>query len=105
MATTGRQAESKGRNPQDKGELIPPRPPAAICLAGGGPAAGLHIGVLEGLRDKGITFDTKHDVWALSCIGAWVGVIYNQAKNDKIEEIKKFFFDVFRDDKVFQSFP
>jgi predicted acylesterase/phospholipase RssA len=104
MATTGRQAESKGHNPQDKGAHVP-RPPAAICLAGGGPAAGLHIGVLKGLRDKGITFDAKHDVWALSCIGAWVGVIYNQAKNDKIEETKKFFFDVFRDDKVFESFP
>jgi predicted acylesterase/phospholipase RssA len=100
MATTGRQAD----NPQDKGEHAP-RPPAAICLAGGGPAAGLHIGVLKGLRDKGITFDAKHDVWALSCIGAWVGVLYNQAKNDKIEETKKFFLDVFRDDKVFESFP
>ena len=47
----------------------------AICLAGGGPAAGLHIGVLEGRKSCGITFDNQDDVWALSCIGAWVGVV------------------------------
>jgi hypothetical protein len=34
-----------------------------------GPAAGLHIGVLKGRQDAGITFDTKDDVWALSSIG------------------------------------
>src|SRR6476660_10177499 len=80
-------------------------PKRAICLAGGGPAAGLHIGVLKGLRDAGITFDTKNDVWALSCIGAWVGVIYNQAENDRIQETTNFFRDVFREDKSFDSFP
>jgi len=42
------------------------KPKRAICLAGGGPAAGLHIGVLESLKKNGIDFD----VWALSCIGA-----------------------------------
>ena len=46
----------------------------AITLGGGGPAAGLHIGVLEAL----VTADIKFDVWALSCIGAWVGIVYNQ---------------------------
>jgi predicted acylesterase/phospholipase RssA len=81
------------------------RPKRAICLAGGGPAAGLHIGVLKGLRDAGITFDTKHDVWALSSIGAWVGVIYNQAENDRIQETAIFFRGVFREDKSFDSFP
>ncbi|MGY3136028.1 putative acylesterase/phospholipase RssA [Bradyrhizobium sp. USDA 4501] len=49
----------------------------AITLGGGGPAAGLHIGVLEALANAGITFD----VWALSCIGAWVGIVYNQFDN------------------------
>jgi predicted acylesterase/phospholipase RssA len=74
----------------------------AICLGGGGPAAGLHIGVLESLKKHGIDFD----VWALSCIGAWVGVIYNQAEpGDEIPETKKFFRDVFRNDKSFKSFP
>ncbi|MEY9415278.1 putative acylesterase/phospholipase RssA [Bradyrhizobium japonicum] len=46
----------------------------AIALGGGGPAAGLHIGVLEALANADIEFD----VWALSCIGAWVGIVYNQ---------------------------
>lgn len=77
-------------------------PKRAICLAGGGPAAGLHIGVLKGLAKKGITFD----VWALSCIGAWVGIVYNQADDGKeIEQTAKFFRNVFRDDKSFESFP
>jgi predicted acylesterase/phospholipase RssA len=74
----------------------------AICLAGGGPAAGLHIGVLESLKRLGINFD----IWALSCIGAWVGTVYNQARPGKeIEETNKFFHEVFRDDKSFKSFP
>ena len=81
----------------------------AICLAGGGPAAGLHIGVLEGLKNCGITFDNKDDVWALSCIGAWVGVVYNQAKSEKsdgkLNETYNFFRGVFRDDRSFDSFP
>lgn len=78
----------------------------AICLGGGGPAVGLHIGVLEGLQNKGIIFENADDVWALSCIGAWVGVIYNQAnKGEGVEETKKFFRDVFRSDKSFKSFP
>ena len=38
----------------------------AICLAGGGPAAGLHIGVLQGLKENGIDFDNENSVWALS---------------------------------------
>jgi predicted acylesterase/phospholipase RssA len=77
-----------------------------ICLAGGGPAAGLHIGLLEGLAGKGITFHEPHNVWALSCIGAWVGIIYNQATpGNEIEETYKFFQGVFRDDKSFRSFP
>ena len=78
----------------------------AICLAGGGPAAGLHIGVLKGLQQKGLKFDTEDDLWALSCIGAWVGIVYNQAtKGNEIEETTKFFYDVFRDDPSFKSFP
>ena len=78
----------------------------AICLAGGGPAAGLHIGVLEGLKERGITFDDENSVWALSCIGAWVGIIYNQAKKGEgLAAINKFFRDVFRDDEFFRSFP
>ncbi|HTF71357.1 MAG TPA: patatin-like phospholipase family protein [Edaphobacter sp.] len=79
----------------------------AITLGGGGPAAGLHIGVLEALAAHNITFD----VWALSCIGAWVGIVYNQF-GDKIEnkdraELTYQFFKngVFRDDESYARFP
>jgi predicted acylesterase/phospholipase RssA len=75
----------------------------AITLGGGGPAAGLHIGVLEALHAAGITFD----VWALSCIGAWVGIVYNQCDKDKeVEQTYEFFRDgVFRDDESYKRFP
>ena len=76
----------------------------AITLGGGGPAAGLHIGVLEALATAGITFD----VWALSCIGAWVGIVYNQwdDKEDKVQKTYQFFKNgVFRDDESYKRFP
>ena len=80
----------------------------AITLGGGGPAAGLHIGVLEALAAHDITFD----VWALSCIGAWVGIVYNQFDQDKVEnkdraELNYQFFKngVFRDDESYERFP
>jgi predicted acylesterase/phospholipase RssA len=75
----------------------------AITLGGGGPAAGLHIGVLERLNEAGIRFD----VWALSCIGAWVGIVYNQCKPGKeVEQTYDFFRDgVFRDDVSYERFP
>jgi predicted acylesterase/phospholipase RssA len=81
-------------------------PKRAITLGGGGPAAGLHIGVLEALAAKNITFD----VWALSCIGAWVGIVYNQfdkvKDTDKAELTYQFFKNgVFRDDKSYERFP
>ena len=81
-------------------------PKRAICLGGGGPAVGLHIGALEGLKKRGIDFGNKSSVWALSCIGAWAGVIYNQAeRGQEIETIYNFFHDIFRDNKSFESFP
>jgi hypothetical protein len=74
----------------------------AITLGGGGPAAGLHIGVLEGLKNNKIEFD----VWALSCIGAWVGIVYNQFDDDQVERTYNFFRDgVFRDDASYSGFP
>jgi len=75
----------------------------AITLAGGGPAAGLHIGVLDRLNKA----DIKFDVWALSCIGAWVGLVYNQCDAGKeVEQTYEFFRDgVFRDDKTYSRFP
>jgi predicted acylesterase/phospholipase RssA len=78
----------------------------AICLGGGGPAAGLHIGVLEGLQDKQLEFNDERSIWALSCIGAWVGIVYNQVeKGSKIAQTFDFFRDLFREDKSFESFP
>lgn len=78
----------------------------AIALGGGGPAAGLHIGVLEALANRGITFE----VWALSCIGAWVGIVYNQfdktRNEDRAEKTYQFFKNgVFRDDEGYRRFP
>ncbi|HEX5507732.1 MAG TPA: patatin-like phospholipase family protein [Pseudolabrys sp.] len=75
----------------------------AITLAGGGPAAGLHIGVLKKLNEAGIKFD----VWALSCIGAWVGLVYNQSDPGKeVEQTYDFFRNgVFRDDVSYSRFP
>jgi predicted acylesterase/phospholipase RssA len=80
----------------------------AITLGGGGPAAGLHIGVLEALATAGIKFD----VWSLSCIGAWVGIVYNQFDDakvrdkDRAEQTFQFFKNgVFRDDEGYKRFP
>ncbi len=88
----------------------------AISLAGGGPAAGLHIGVL--LRLDEVNKERKargeepieFQVWALSCIGAWVGIVYNQFEEDaastKAEKTYEFFKDrVFRDDAGYERFP
>jgi predicted acylesterase/phospholipase RssA len=75
----------------------------AITLGGGGPAAGLHIGVLDALAKADITFD----VWSLSCIGAWVGIVYNQCdRGEEVEQTYRFFRDrVFRDDEGYKRFP
>ena len=72
-------------------------------MGGGGPAAGLHIGALRFLKEQGIDFD----IWALSCIGAWVGVVYHQCEEGReIEQTYKFFHDaVFRDDQSYRKFP
>jgi len=79
------------------------KPKRAITLGGGGPAAGLHIGVLKKLAQVPITFD----VWALSCIGAWVGIIYNQCdKGNEADQTYEFFRNgVFRDDVSYSRFP
>ena len=77
----------------------------AITLGGGGPAAGLHIGVLEALAEDEIDFK----VWALSCIGAWVGIVYhvyNPFDKNRVELTNQFFRDgVFRDDESYKHFP
>lgn len=75
----------------------------AICLAGGGPAVGLSIGALERIhKDPKIRFD----VWSLACIGAWLGIVWNQAEpGTEIETSKSFFKGIFRPDDVYDRFP
>ncbi len=79
------------------------KPKRAITLAGGGPAAGLHIGALTALQEHDIDFQ----VWALSCIGAWVGIVYNKWQTgDRAQQTADFFRDnVFRDDDSYVGFP
>lgn len=75
----------------------------AIALAGGGPAAGLHIGALAALEEARIEFD----VFALSCIGAWVGIVYNTRSPGKRAQETLKFFDThcFRGDQSYEWFP
>ena len=49
-------------------------------------------------------------MWSLSCIGAWVGIVYNQADKttakEKVDETYEFFKNgVFRDDEGYKRFP
>ena len=75
----------------------------AIALAGGGPAAGLHIGALQALEEAEIDFD----VFALSCIGAWVGIVYNTRTGPRRASQTLDFFKThcFRDDRSYEWFP
>ncbi|OCK59804.1 hypothetical protein LMTR3_19440 [Bradyrhizobium sp. LMTR 3] len=78
----------------------------AITLGGGGPAAGLHIGVLEAIAAADIKPKITFDVWGLSCIGARVGIVYNQfgddvENKDRAELTYQFFKNgVFREDEL-----
>lgn len=83
----------------------PPTPPRRVlALAGGGPAAGLHIGVLGRLQQRGAL---RFDIWSLSCIGAWVGIVWQQADAGReLAQTEGFFRDgVFRDDASYARFP
>ncbi len=78
----------------------------AIALAGGGPAAGFHIGALKALEESQIGFQ----VWSLSCIGAWVGVYYHQLPElpgvSRAERTHAFFGEhAFRDSEAYRGFP
>jgi|APFre7841882724_1041349.scaffolds.fasta_scaffold11218_2 predicted acylesterase/phospholipase RssA len=76
-----------------------------LALAGGGPAAGLHIGALKRLQDRH-RLQSFH-VWSLSCIGAWVGIVWQQADSGReFEQTERFFREgVFRDDRSYARFP
>ncbi|HET8748549.1 MAG TPA: patatin-like phospholipase family protein [Ramlibacter sp.] len=80
----------------------------ALALAGGGPAAGLHIGALQAFEEAGIQFD----VFALSCVGAWVGIVYNtrperdaQGRGRAAQTYEFFERYCFRDDDSYAWFP
>ncbi|MFT3720739.1 patatin-like phospholipase family protein [Pseudorhodoferax sp.] len=75
----------------------------AIALAGGGPAAGLHIGALAALQERDVAFD----VFALSCVGAWVGLVYNTRPGpDRAQQTYEYFeTHCFRDDDGYEWFP
>ena len=75
----------------------------AIALAGGGPAVGLSIGTLQRLHEEP---DLRFDVWTLSCIGAWLGIVWNQAEPGKeVETSVDFFRGIFRPDDLYDKFP
>lgn len=75
----------------------------AIALAGGGPAVGLSIGALKRLHEEP---DISFEVWTLSCIGAWLGIVWNQAEpGTEVETSVDFFRGIFRPDPVYDKFP
>lgn len=75
----------------------------AIALAGGGPAVGLSLGALKRLHEEE---DIRFDVWTLSCIGAWLGIAWNQAEEGREYETSlDFFRGIFRPDDVYDKFP
>src|SRR4051812_9034250 len=77
----------------------------ALVLGGGGPACGLQIGALRRLAEAGILFD----VWSLSCIGAWVGIIINQSPDSdpaiRVKHAYEWFTKVFQPDYVCAAHP
>ena len=76
----------------------------AITLAGGGPEAALHIGALAFFEQEA---KIRFDIWALSCIGAWVGIYYQQCEEGKQAEQTKSFFRkrIYRDNISYDRFP
>jgi predicted acylesterase/phospholipase RssA len=76
----------------------------ALTLAGGGPAVGIGLGVLQALEDfPEITFD----VWSLSCVGAWLGCLYHASpdRTKKLAYVKGLMEGFFRPDDIYDKFP
>jgi predicted acylesterase/phospholipase RssA len=76
----------------------------ALTLAGGGPAVGIGLGVLEALEQFPAI---KFDVWSLSCVGAWLGCLYHASpdRKNKLDFVKNLMAGFFRDDKAYDKFP
>src|SRR5580704_11198795 len=76
----------------------------ALTLAGGGPAVGIGLGVLAALEQFP---ELKFDVWSLSCVGAWLGCLYQVSpdRTKKLEYVSNLLEGFFREDKVYDKFP
>jgi predicted acylesterase/phospholipase RssA len=78
----------------------------ALTLAGGGPAVGIGLGVLQALQEFP---EIKFDVWSLSCVGAWLGCLYHaspkRTPEDKFRYVKSRMEGFFRPDEVYDKFP
>jgi predicted acylesterase/phospholipase RssA len=76
----------------------------ALTLAGGGPAVGIGLGVLQALEEFPAI---KFEVWSLSCVGAWLGCLYHVSPDrmQKLEYASKLMQGFFRDDDVYDKFP
>jgi predicted acylesterase/phospholipase RssA len=76
----------------------------ALTLAGGGPAVGIGLGVLHALGEFP---EIKFDVWSLSCVGAWLGCLYQVSpdRTKKLEYVSNLLEGFFREDKVYDKFP
>lgn len=78
----------------------------AITFGGGGSAMGLEIGALAALSEADMI--PTFQVWSLSCIGAWVGIVYNQFDGEPMEralQTRRLFREVFRRDENYAMFP
>jgi predicted acylesterase/phospholipase RssA len=81
-----------------------PNKKRALTFAGGGPAVGIGLGVLRALKEfPGIGFD----VWSLSCVGAWLGCLYQISpdRTKKLEYVEDLMRRFFRPDNVHDKFP
>lgn len=76
----------------------------ALTLAGGGPAVGIGLGVLAALEQFP---ELKFDVWSLSCVGAWLGCLYQVSPDraKKLQYVTGLLEGFFRDDKEYDKFP
>ena len=76
----------------------------ALTLAGGGPAVGIGLGVLTALEQFP---ELKFDVWSLSCVGAWLGCLYQVSpdRSKKLQYVTGLLESFFRDDKEYDKFP
>ena len=74
----------------------------AIVLAGGDPAVGLSLGALRRLHEES---NIRFDGWFCACIGAWVGLLWNQAKpGEEAQAVDGFMREVFRPTPITTGF-